>query len=35
MKKLKKENIVLPTFVQDPVDYVKRLDIIAKHNFID
>jgi len=35
MKKLKKENIVLPKFVEDQEDYKKRLDVIAKHNFID
>jgi hypothetical protein len=34
MKKLKKDNIVLPNFVRDVADYVKRLDVIAKHNFI-
>lgn len=35
MKKLKKDNIVLPKFVVDEKDYVSRLDVIAKHNFID
>ena len=35
MKKLKKDNIVLPKFVENPDDYVSRLDVIAKHNFID
>lgn len=36
MKKLgKKDGIVLPKFVEDPDDYVSRLDVIAKHNFID
>jgi hypothetical protein len=35
MKKLRKENIVLPKFVEDPADYVRRLDVIAKHNFVD
>lgn len=35
MKKLRKENIVLPKFVKDPADYVARLDVIAKHNFVD
>lgn len=35
MKNLKKENIVLPMFVRDPNEYVKCLDVIAKHNFID
>ena len=35
MKKLKKENLVLPKFVEDPASYVRALDVIAKDNFID
>ena len=35
MKKLKKDNIVLPKFVIDADEYKRRLDVIAKHNFID
>ena len=35
MKKLKKENLVMPKFVEDPASYVKALDVIAKDNFID
>ena len=35
MKKLKKENLVLPKFVEDPAEYIKALDVIAKDNFID
>lgn len=35
MKKLKKDNIVLPNFVLDVEDYVSRLDVIANHNFIN
>ena len=35
MKKLKKDNIVLPKFVIDQEEYKKRLDVIARHNFID
>ena len=35
MKKLKKDDLVLPKFVEDPEEYVRRLDVIAKHNFID
>jgi hypothetical protein len=34
MNKLKKDNIVLPKFVECQEDYVKCLDTIAKHNFI-
>jgi len=35
MKKLKKDDLVLPTFVEDVDEYVQRLDVIAKHNFVD
>lgn len=35
MKALKKDGLVLPKFVENPDDYVKCLDVIAKHNFID
>ena len=35
MKKLKKENLVMPKFVEDPASYVRALDVIAKDNFID
>ena len=34
MKKLRKEDIVLPKFVENPSEYVKCLDVIAKHNFV-
>lgn len=36
MKKMKRDNgIVIPNFVKDPADYISRLDVIAKHNFVD
>lgn len=35
MKKLKKDDIVLPKFVRDVDSYVKCLDVIAKHNFVE
>ena len=35
MKKLKKDGIVLPKFVENVEEYVKCLDVIAKHNFVD
>jgi len=35
MKKMKTDDVVLPKFVEDADDYVRRLDVIAKHNFID
>ena len=35
MKKLKKDELVLPKFVEDVESYVKALDIIAKDNFIE
>lgn len=35
MKKLRKEDIVMPKFVENPAEYVKCLDVIAKHNFVD
>lgn len=36
MKKMKRDNgIVIPNFVKDPQDYISRLDVIAKHNFVD
>jgi hypothetical protein len=35
MKKLIKDNIVLPKFVENVEEYVKCLDIIAKHNFLE
>lgn len=34
-KKLKKENILLPTFMADMDSYLAALDIIAKWNHID
>lgn len=34
MKKLKKDDIVLPKFVEDVDSYIKCLDVIAKHNFV-
>ena len=33
-KRLKKENILLPRFMDDMDDYMKALDVIAKTNFI-
>ena len=35
IKKIKKENLVLPKFVIEPEAYLKCLNVIAKHNFID
>lgn len=35
MKKLRKDDIVLPKFVEDADAYVKLLDVIAKHNFVE
>ena len=35
MKKLKKDDLVLPKFVENVDEYLQRLDVIAKHNFID
>jgi len=35
MKKLRKDDIVLPEFVENVEEYVKCLDVIAKHNFVD
>lgn len=35
MKSLKKDDIVLPKFVQNVESYVKCLDVIAKHNFVE
>ena len=35
MKKLRKDDIVLPKFVENVEEYVKCLDVIAKHNFVD
>ena len=35
MKKMKTDDLVLPKFVEDADEYVRRLDVIAKHNFID
>jgi hypothetical protein len=36
MKRLKVDNgIVIPKFVEKPEEYIKALDVIASHNFID
>ena len=35
MKKLRKDDLVMPKFVQDVETYMKCLDVIAKHNFVD
>lgn len=34
-KKIKKEGILLPTFMSNMDEYMKALDVIAKTNFID
>jgi len=34
-KRIKKEGILLPTFMSNMQEYNKALDIIAKTNFID
>lgn len=35
MKKLKLDRVVLPKFVENVDEYIKCLDVIAKHNFVD
>ena len=34
-KKIKKEGILLPTFMSNMEEYMKALDVIARTNFID
>ena len=34
-KRIKKENILLPTFMQDMDEYMRVLDIIARTNHIE
>ena len=34
-RRLKKENILIPTFMINMENYMKALDIIAKTNFVD
>lgn len=35
MKKLIKDDIIMPKFVENVEEYVQCLDVIAKHNFLE